>query len=170
MTRSISVIGWSTVLLSIIIIFSEFISLFSSPLEQLSTLFSLVPQARKSMESMTALFLLNRCWSVYTMLYFFVVLAGAIQFIRFRRIGRTILEIACWVGVVNACADSLLSYLFWKNMQAVLSSPMGTTGMNLRYLNPLGIITMALGFFLWIAPSFGMILYLRNPKIKSAMT
>jgi hypothetical protein len=169
MTRSISIIGWSTIFLSIIIILSEFFSLFSNPLEQLNTLFTMVPQARKSMESMTALFLFNRFWSFYTIIYFFVVLAGAIQFVSFRRMGRTILEIACWVGIINACADSLLSYVFWKNMQAALSSTMGTMGMNLTSINPLGIMTIILGFLLWISPSLGMILYLRNPKIKAAM-
>ena len=170
MPRSISVVGWSTILFSIIIILMEFFSLLSNPMEQLNVLSSTFPQARNSMESVTELFLFNRLWSIYTILYFSVVLAGAIQFVRFHSaIGRTILEIACWVGMVNACVDSLLGYIFWKNMQAALSSFTGTMGMSLGYINPLGMITIILGFFLWIVPSIGMILYLRNPKIKAIM-
>lgn len=169
MPRSISVIGWSTILFSIILILTEFFSLLSNPMEQLNVLFSTFPQARNSMESVTELFQYNRIWSIYSILYFLVVLSGAIQFIRFHAIGRTILEIACWVGMVNACADSLLSYILWKNMQAALANVMGTMGMSLGYINPLGIITIIIGFFFWIIPSIGMIFYLRNPKIKAIM-
>jgi hypothetical protein len=138
-------------------------------MEQLNALFSTFPQARNGMESFTELFQYNLMWSIYTILYFFVVLVGAIQFVRLRAIGRTILEIACWVGIVNACVDSLLSYIFWKNIQTALSSVMGTMGMSLGYINPLGMITIIIGFFLWIIPSIGMILYLRSPKIKALM-
>jgi hypothetical protein len=169
MPRSISIIGWSTILFSIIIILSEFFNLLSNPMEQLNGIFSTFPQAQNSIESVTELFQYNHIWSIYTILYFLVVLAGAIQFVRIQAIGRTILEIACWIGMVNACVDSLLSYILWENMQAALSSVMGTMGMSLGYINPLGMITIILGFFLWIIPSIGMILYLRSPKIKANM-
>jgi hypothetical protein len=169
MPRSISVVGWSTILFSTIIILTEFFSLFSNPMVQLNVLFSTFPQAQNGMESVTELFQFNRMWSIYTIFYFSVVLAGAIRFVHFHEIGRTILEIACWIGMVNACVDTLLSYIFWKNMQAALSTVMGTMGMSLGYINPLGMITIILGFFLWIIPSIGMILYLRSPKIKANM-
>ena len=165
MPRSISIIGWSTILFSIIIILTEFFSLLSNPMGQLNVLFSMFPQAQNGMKSVTDLFQFNRVWSVYTIFYFSVVLAGAIQFVRLQAIGRTILEIACWVGIANACVDSLLSYILWKNMQAALSTVMGTMGMSLGYINPLGMTTIIIGFFLWIIPSIGMILYLRSPKI-----
>jgi hypothetical protein len=170
MHRSISVIGWSTIFFSIIIILTEFFSLLSNPMQQLNALFSTFPQARNGMESFTELFQYNLLWSIYTILYFFVVLVGAIQFVRLQAIGRTILEIACWVGIVNACVDSLLSYISWNKIQAALSSVMGTMGMSLGDINPLGMITIILGFFLWIIPSIGMILYLRSPRIKAIMT
>jgi hypothetical protein len=169
MPRSIFVIGWSIILFSIIIILSEFFSLLSNPMEQFAMLFSAVPQARKGMESVTILFQYNRVWSLYLILYFFVVLVGAIEFVRYHAIGRMILEITCWIGMVNACIDSLLSYIFWNNMQAALSSVMGSMGTSIGYINPLGIITIILGFFLWIIPSIGMILYLRNPRIITMM-
>ena len=170
MPRSISVVGWSTILFSIIIILTEFFSLLSNPMEQLNVLFSTFPQARNGMESFTELFQYNLLWSIYTILYFFVVLVGAIQFVRLRAIGQTILEIACWIGMVNACVDSLLSYILWKNMQAALSSVMVTMGISLGYINPLGMITIILGFFLWVIPSIGMILYLRSPHLKALMS
>jgi hypothetical protein len=138
-------------------------------MEQFDAVFSTFPQARNGMESLTELFQYNLLWSIYTILYFFVVLTGAIQFVRLHAIGRKILEIACWVGMVNACVDSLLSYILWKNMQAALSNVMGTIGTSLGYINPLGTITIILGFFLWIIPSIGMILYLRSSKIKAIM-
>jgi hypothetical protein len=169
MPRSIFVVGWSTILFSIIMILTEFFNLLSNPMEQFSVLFSAFPQARNSMESVTELFQYNRMWSIYTVLYFFGVLAGAVQFVRLQEVGRKILGVACWVGMVNACADSLLSYILWKNMQTALSSVMGTMGMSLGYINPLGMITLILGFFLWIVPSIGMILYLRSSKIRTLM-
>ena len=169
MPRSTSVIGWSIILLSTIIILTEFFSLLSDPMEQFNVLFSTFPQARNGLESVTELFQYNRLWSIYTILYFFVVLTGAIQFVRFHAIGRTILEIACWVGMVHACIESLLSYILWNNMQTALSSVMGTMGMSLGYLNPLGMFTIILSFFLWIIPTIGMMVYLRRPALKILM-
>jgi len=169
MPRSISVVGWSTILFSIIMILIEFFSLISNPMEQLNALFSTLPLTQNGMEPFTELFQFNLIWSIYTIFYFLVVLAGAIQFVHCREIGRKILEIACWTGLVNACLDSLLSYILWKNIQAALSSVMGNMGMSLEYINPLGMITIILGFFLWIIPSIGMILYLRSPRIKTNM-
>ena len=169
MPRSISIIGWSTILISIIMILTEFYSLLSNPMEQLNVLISTFPQVRNGIESMTQMIQYNRIWSIYTIMYFIFIFVGAIQFIRCQSIGRTILEIACWIGMINACVDSLLSYILWENMQAALSSVMGTMGMSLGYINPLGMITIILGFFLWIIPSIGMILYLRSPKIKANM-
>jgi hypothetical protein len=79
------------------------------------------------------------------------------------------LEIACWVGMVNACVDSFLSFMLWKQMQSVLSNIPGSLGMDLGNLNPLGMTTIILGFFLWIIPTAGMILYLRKPALRMLM-
>jgi len=169
MPRSISVVGWSTIIFSIIIIFLEFFSLLSNPMQQLNAIFSAFPQARKEMESITKLFQYSLLWSIYTILYFTAVLGGAIQFVRFQALGRRILEIACWIGIVNACIDTLLTYIMWEKMQAALSAVVGAMGISLGQLNPFGTITIIISFFLWIIPSIGMILYLRNPKIRAAM-
>jgi hypothetical protein len=129
----------------------------------------MLPQAKSGMDSVTDIFQYNRIWSVYTILYFWFVFFGSIQFIRFQVVGRMILEIACWVGMLNACIDSFWSYILWKNMQTALSAVTGTMGMGLGNLNPLGMATIVLGFFLWIIPTIGMIIYLRKPGLKALM-
>jgi hypothetical protein len=171
MSRSIRIIGWSTALCSMVIILSEFSSLLTNPMEQLSVVFQMFPQAKNSMDTMADTFLYNRIWSVYTILYFWFVLYGSIQFIQFHSIGRKILEIACWIGLANACIDSLLSYILWKQLQSILSSATGSMGMgmSLGNLNPLGMITIIFSFFLWVIPTIGMMVYLRKPALKALM-
>jgi hypothetical protein len=169
MPRSISVIGWSTIFCSIIMIFFEFFSLLSNPMQQLNMLLIAFPQARNGMESFKELFQYNLMWSIYSIMYFLLVFTGATLFVRIREIGRKILEISCWIGITNACVNSILSYIFWKKIQAVLSSVIGSMGMSLGHINPIGMTTIILGFFLWIIPSIGMILYLRSSKIKAIM-
>jgi len=169
MFRSVRIIGWSTALFSVIIILSEFSNLLTNPMEQFNMVFKMFPQAKSSMDSMTDIFQYSRIWSVYTILYFLFVFYGSIQFIRFKAIGRMILEIACWVGMMNACIDSFLSFILWKQMQAALSNVLGTLGMGLGNLNPLGMTTIILGFFLWIIPTIFMIVYLRKPGLKALM-
>jgi len=169
MLRSIRILGWSTAIFSVIIILSDISNLLTNPMDQLNMAFQMFPQAKSSMDSMTDLFQYSRIWSVYTILYFLFVFAGSIQFIRFQASGRKMLEIACWIGLVNACIDSLLSYFLWKQMQSALSSVTGTMGIGLESLNPFGMATIILGFFLWILPTIGMIVYLRKPAIKALM-
>ena len=167
MSRSVRIIGWSTAILSIIMILSEIFNLLTNPMEQLNMVFNIFPQAKSSMDAMMDMFQYSRIWSVYMILYFWFVFFGSIQFIRFQVVGRMILEIACWIGILNACIDSFLSYILWKNMQSALSAVTGTMGMGLGNLNPLGIITIILGFFLWIIPTIGMIV-LTKTRIESA--
>ena len=169
MPRSVRIIGWSTAIFSIIIILSEVSNLLTNPMEQLNIVFNMFPQAKIGMDTLTEIFHYSQIWSVYTILYFLFVFVGSIQFIRFQAIGRMILEIACWIGIVNACIDSFLSYILWKNMQTALSNVTGTMGMDLVNLNPLGMATIILGFFLWIIPSIGMIIYLRKHGLKALM-
>jgi hypothetical protein len=169
MVRSVRIIGWSTALLSIIIILSEFSNLLTNPMEQVSMVFQMFPQVKSSMDVMTDIFQYSRMWSVYTIIYFWFVFFGSIQFIRFQSIGRMMLEIACWIGIVNACVDSFLSFMLWNHMQTALSNVSGNLGMGLGNLNPLGMTTIILGFFLWIIPTIGMIVYLRKPALKMLM-
>ena len=169
MSRSVRIIGWSTAIFSIIIIFSEFMSLFENPMEQLNIFSKMLPQAKSLTDTIANVFQYNRIWSVYTILYFWFVFFGALQFIRFQAIGRMILEIACWIGMANAFVDSFLSYMLWKQMQTALSHVIGFLSTSLSYLNPLGITTIIIAFFLWIIPSIGMIIYLRKPALKALM-
>ena len=106
MSRYVRIIGWSTALCSIIIILTDLSNLLSNPMEQLQTVFTMLPQARNGTNAIADMFQYNRIWSVYSILYFMFVLFGSIQFIQFKALGRTLLEIACWVGLVNACIDS----------------------------------------------------------------
>ena len=54
-------------------------------------------------------------------------------------------------------------------MQTALSNITGTLGMGLGNLNPIGMASIFLGFFLWIIPTISMILYLRKPELKMLM-
>ena len=169
MSRSVRLIGWSTAFFSIIIILSEISNLFTNPMKEVSMVFQLLPQGKNGMDALSDFNQYSRMWSVYTIIYFWFVFFGSIQFIRFQAIGRLMLEIACWVGMVNACVDSFLSYLLWRQMQTALSNVTGTLGIGLGNLNPIGLATIFLGFFLWIIPTIGMILYLRKPGLKMLM-
>jgi hypothetical protein len=169
MSRSVRIIGWSTALFSIVIILSEVSNLMTNPMDQFKMVFNMFPQAKTGLDTMTDLFQYSRLWSIYMILYFLYVFVGSIQFIRFQTIGRIILEIACWAGIVNACIDSFLSFMLWKQMQAALSNVTGTIAVGLGNLNPLGMSTIVLGFFLWIIPTIGMIVYLRKPGLKALM-
>jgi len=169
MTRYVRIIGWSTALFSIIIILSDFSNLLSNPMEQFQMVFDMLPQARSGTNAIADMFQYNRIWSAYSILYFSFVLFGSIQFIRFQAIGRMLLEIACWVGIVNACIDTCISYMLMKQMKKSLSAVIGTMGVNLGNLNPLGMAAIILGFFLWIIPTIVLIVYLRKPELKAFM-
>jgi hypothetical protein len=169
MSRSVRIIGWSTALFSIVIILSEVSNVLTNPMEQINMVFKMFPQSKGTMGAMSDMFQYSRFWSAYTILYFSYVFFGAIKFIRFQAIGRMILEFACWVGIVNAFIDSFLSFMLWKQMKAALSSLTGTMGIGIGNLNPLGMVTIVLGFFLWIIPTIVMIVYLRKPALRALM-
>jgi hypothetical protein len=169
MSRSVRYIGWSTAFFSIIIILSEISHLLTNPMEQINMVFQMIPQGKNGMDAITDLNQYSRMWSVYTIIYFWFVFFGSMQFIRLQAIGRMMLEIACWIGMVNACIDSFLSFILWEQMQTALSNATGTLGISLGNLNPLGMTTIILGFFLWIIPSIGMVLYLRKPALRMLM-
>jgi hypothetical protein len=113
----------------------------------------------------------SRIWTWYGILFFVFALVAGVQFVRLRAWGRKALEIVCWVGIFNALADTLLSFLIWKNMQDTLAMVMrGMGGSQYSFINPLGFFTIILGFFLWIIPSVGMVFYLRRPVIRQAVS
>ena len=169
MNRTIRILGWSTALCSMCLILSDIFDVITNPMDQINTMVALLPQINHGMEAMTNMVHYSRWWSMYSICYFLFVFAGSIFFIRLQEIGRKILEIACWIGMINACIDSFLSYMLWKNMRTALSAVTGTMGMGLGNLNPLGMTTIILGFFLWIIPTIGMIVYLRKPGLKALM-
>ncbi len=170
---SITIIGWTTVIASVIMIAVNIMSLLSYSMLDTLDLNSTMPLVSQlvtqSMKKVIDLYRYSRWWTWYGILFFGFVLVAAVQFLRLRAWGRRALEIACWIGLINSVVDSALSYLIWKNMQETLSMAMrGLGGGQYSYINPLGIVTIVVGFFLWIIPSAGMIIYLRRPAIRQA--
>ena len=172
---SIAIIGWTTVIASVIMIVVNVTSLlaysmFDSLDQSLSTplLSQLLPQ---SMKKVLDLYRYSRWWTAYGIFYFAFVLVAGVQFLRLQAWGRKALEIACWIALFNALVDTALSYLIWQNMQETLSMALkGLGGGQYSSINSLGLITIVVGFFLWIIPSAAMIVYLRSPKIVQAVS
>ena len=169
---SIPVIGWSTIMASVIMIAVDAMSLFSfNTIDSLNLDASMLSQyVPQGMKKVMDLYSYSRVWTGYGILFFGFALFAGIQFVRLSALGRKALEIVCWVGIFNAFVDTTLSFLIWKNMQDTLSMLMrGTGGSQYAFINPLGFFTIVLGFFLWIIPSVGMVIYLRRPVIKQAV-
>lgn len=170
---SIPVVGWSTITASVIMIAVDAMSLLSfNTLDSFNLDSSLLSQyVPQGVKKVVDLYSYSRVWTCYGTLFFGFALVAGIQFVRLRAWGRKALEIVCWVGIFNALADTTLSFLIWKNMQDTLSMVMrGTGGSQYSFINPLGFFTIALGFFLWIIPSVGMVIYLRRPVIRQAVS
>ena len=172
---SINIIGWTTVVASAIMIVVNAMSLLSYSVlnsldmnQNMPMLSQYVPQ---SMQKVISLYRYSRWWTGYGLAFFVFVLIAGMQFLRLRAWGRKALEISCWIGLFNAFVDSVLSYMIWSNMQDTLSMVMrGLGGGQSSYINPLGFFTIVLGFFLWIIPSAAMIVYLRRPNIREAVS
>jgi hypothetical protein len=171
MKRSVNIFGWSTIIVSLILIVTQLMSLaIANSVDQLTGLLGGYPGFKTGvLGTMTDMFEYNRIWSIYSIFYFLCTLVGGILFVRLREIGRKILEIACWVGLLNACVDTTISYLFWKEMEAAMHAFVGSMGMSLSQMNPLGIGAIALGFLIWVIPSIGIIVYLRKPSLRALM-
>jgi hypothetical protein len=170
---SITIIGMSTVIASAIMIVIDVMSLVSyTMLDTLSlngTMPLLSQYVPQSMKKVLDVYSYSRWWTGFGILYFGFVLFAAVQFLRLQAWGRKALEIACWVGMFNAFVDAALSYVIWKNTQEAFSTALRELGGGqYSYLNPLGLLTIIVGFFLWIVPSAGMIMYLRRPTIRQA--
>ena len=171
MKRSVYIFGWATIVVSVVLAFSQLLNLaITNSMDQIAGLFGGYPGLRNGiLSSLKDLFEYNRIWSIYSILYFLVTLFGGIQFVRLKEIGRRVLEIASWVGIVNACIDTTVSYLFWNDMEAAMRMTEGSIGLSLQQLNPLGFGAIVVGFFVWVIPSIGIIVYLRRPSLKSLM-
>ena len=171
MRRSVYFFGWSTVVVSFILFFSQIIGLaVTNSIDQVSGLLGGYPGMKGGLlGTMSDMFEYNRIWSVYSMFYFAVTLVGGVLFVRFREIGRKILEIACWVGMVNACIDTVVNYVFWQDMEESMKSLVGGIGIALQQLNPLGLGAIIVGFLIWVIPSIGIVIYLRRPSLRALM-
>jgi hypothetical protein len=171
MKRSIYFFGWSTIIVSVILILSQFLSIaISNSVDQITGLVDGYPGIKNgALRSMSDMFTYNRIWSVYSIGYFLVTLVGGILFVRFQETGRRTLEIACWVGILNACVDTTASYIFWNDLETAMIGLAGGMGISGSQLNPLGLGTIIVGFLIWIVPSIGIVFYLRRPSLKAQM-
>jgi hypothetical protein len=169
LAKTIRTIGWSAIAISAIAIISEGLGfVLYNPLQQIDVILRLIPkESQKNLNDPIVVIRFMRIWSLYTIIYFLVVLAGAIKFVRFRSPGRVVLEYAAWIGVMNGFLDSYLNYAFWKSFQTILSSAMESANMPLGKISPFGILSIAGSFALWIVPSILLIVYLRKPAVKA---
>jgi hypothetical protein len=170
---SVLVIGWCTVIASGIMVVVNVVSLLSFSAYDTIGLNSplLAPYLSQAMKKVMDLYRYSRMWTVYGIFYFLFVLFAGIQFLRLRAWGRTAMEAACWIGFLNAVVDTLLSYVMWHSMQETLSAVLrGLGGVQYSYLNPIGFFTIVAGFFLWVIPCGLMIVFLRRPKIREAVS
>jgi hypothetical protein len=170
---SITIIGWSTVLASAIMIVVNVVSVLSYSMLgsgdlNLSTplLSQYIPE---SMRRVLDLYRYSHWWTWYGIFFFCFVLIAAVQFLRLKAWGRTAFEVACWIGLFNGVVDTALSYWIWKDVQESLSLVLrGLGGGQYSSINPLGLFAIVVGFLLWIIPSIGIIVYLRKPAIRQA--
>ncbi|MBI3585789.1 MAG: hypothetical protein HY088_01505 [Ignavibacteriales bacterium] len=169
---SIPIIGWTTLIASVLLAFLNIISLFTyNVMDQMGlSLPALSQHLSDSMKGIMELYRYQRIWTMYNTGYLIVVAIAAIQFLRLRASGRAMLEIACWVGLFNAFVDTAISYYIWKGMQSLISAVFsGIGGGQYSSLNSIGYYSIVIGFFLWIIPCIGMIIYLRRPIVRGAV-
>jgi hypothetical protein len=167
MEHSIRLFGWSTLIISSLLLISSLSSLLWNPLSgQITQVMTMFPQLRQQMDVIEDMFQYNRIWSLYSVFYFAFVLYGASQFVRFKAIGCHLLELACWIGMLNALIDTSINYYLTAQIKKALS---GSLGLGIPLLGSLTNFTLVLGFFLWIIPSIFIIRFLRKHELQTLM-
>ncbi len=171
MKQSVYIFGWSTIVVSVILILSQFMNLaITGSVDQVVGLFGSYPGLKSTaLGPMVAMFTYSRIWSVYSIVYFALTCTGGIQFVQFKEGGRRILEIACWIGLLNACVDTVVSYSLWNRMDSAMRVLTGGIGVTVERISPYGLGAIIVGFFIWVVPSIGIIFYLRRPALRSLM-
>ncbi len=169
MKRSAIVLGWSMVIVSCLMIVIEFVSILTSgSAEELAALLNQMPSGGSTASGIVFDTLrYDRAWSVYTIVYFSIVLAGAILFLNRKPVGKLLLRIACWVGIANAFVDSVVSMVLWNEMEKALTSLVGPMSVRFMSWNPFGLVLIIIGFFLWVIPAIGLLFYLRRLDVPS---
>ena len=169
---SVQVLGWITTLTAAALILVNVFGLQAfNALENFdlggSALSKMLPD---SMRDVLELSKYSRWWNIYGILFFVFLLISGIQFARCRAWGRAALEIACWIGLINAVVETSLSYLIWKRTQDAMGDVLRNLGGG-QYgsFDQIGVVSIVLGFLFWVAPCVGMIIYLRAPKIRAAV-
>ncbi len=172
MKQSVYVFGWATIIVSAILVVSQILNLVvTGSIDQVTGLLGGYSGLQSSgLGPVMDMFAYNRIWSIYSIVYFMFTMVGGIQFVRFRESGRKILEIACWIGFVNACVDTTASYIFWKRMETAMNAMAGGVGLTLAHISTYGMGAIVVGFLIWVIPSIGIVVYLRRPSLRSLMS
>lgn len=168
---SVLLIGWSSIIVSSVMIIGEIYSFFSSPsLEQMGLSPAIVagyfPEAARIVDD------LNRSlkiWITVDIVFFIFVLVGSIQFLRLRQWGRRALEAACWIGVVVALAGAVQDYWYLKQIEAMMAKLLSRVGFHQSIVNPLGLVAIFLALIFWLLICFAMIFLLRRPTVRKAV-
>jgi glucan phosphoethanolaminetransferase (alkaline phosphatase superfamily) len=167
MERKVQIFGWATIVASFLMLLTSLSSILWNPISgQVAQVTSMFPQLQKQMNVLEDVLTYNRIWSIYSVAYFAFILSSAILFIRHRFIGCLFLEIACWVGILNAFIDTGITFYQTTQMKKALSGLLGTS---LQLVGPLTTITLIIGFLLWVIPSILIILFLRKQELRQMM-
>jgi hypothetical protein len=170
--RAILVVGWTTAFASIFMIVMNIFSLVSS-----AALGEMIPAPTfpgggmpPSVHAVLQVYQYGQYWLVYGILYFSFVLVAALQFLRLKAWGRKAFEAACWIGIINAFADTAFSYYSWNTMRIAMGDLIGQYGGGLSGLHQLGLAAILFGFVLWIVPSAGFVIFVRRASVRQAMS
>ena len=169
--RAVLIVGWTSACTSILMIVMNIFSLISSSAmeEMLLSPNLLGTHVPPSLHAALEVYQYGRYWLLYGILFFSFVLIAALQFLRLKAWGRRTLETLCWIGLLNAFADSAFSYYSWIVTRNAMGDVMGHSGSGLSGMDQIGILAIALGFVLWVVPCLGLLVFLRRSSVRQAV-
>ena len=168
---AVLIVGWTGAFTSILMIVMNIFSLVSSSAmeEMLLSPNLLGTHVPPSLHAVLEVYQYSRYWLLYGIVFFSFVLIAALQFLRLKAWGRRTLEALCWIGLLNAFADSAFSYYSWIVTRDAMGDVMGRHGSGLSGMDQLGILAIALGFILWVIPCLGLLVFLRRSSVRQAV-
>lgn len=169
---SILFIGWSSIIASGLMMFINLFSLFTyGAFDEMGFSSPLLSQyVSASLRAVLELYRYTWWWTLYGILYFAFVLVAGIQFVQLKAWGRKALEVACWVGFVNALIDTTLGYLIWSKTQEAFSEVLrGLGGNQYSFINQAGLASIFVGLVLWVVPCGGLIVFLKKQSVREAV-
>ena len=169
---SVWVFGLSTSLVSVVMVLSELFNLLSEQALagmglDVNLLTRMVP---REYQSLLDLYEYSRYTSYFNIFYFAAILVASVMFIQLRRLGRTILEIAAWVGLVDGLIEAIVGYLIMQRLQASMAAMMSGIGAGgYSFQLPVGLAATIFGLALWFIPSVSCLVYLRRRAVREIM-